>query len=401
MLNRSVAGISAAALLTVAISTAGLAQSPGASAPLPTSGEPIEVSGCVVREADYALATGAAPTAGDPSASAQQLVVAAGGAAAPAYVVTGIRESDLARYIGRRVEITGTVEQVREAARPGQDGSSTAVPSKGRLDDGIPPAGSTGVTPGGSPAHEAGDAVPGTAPAAAGTAGTPATARPDASLSAMARINVASFRAVDGECDELRASDTTTRAQEPSRSQNEAPAPKPPVPPPAAAEPITAVGCLVRQTPGGTALSSQTVPPGDDLVLSGAAVAPTGAANASAVPGSAPSGSGSGTVPSSSSAARTNPAVAPDRSFSLHARSAGERAALAKLVGQRIEIVGIVEDDARDARGRTGRAPGRTDDTAAAGTSGRVETAAPVSHPSAPLQRLTVSSFRALVGSCN
>ena len=399
MLNRSVAGMSAAALLTVAISTAGLAQSPVTSSSSP-GGEPVEVSGCVVREPDYVLATGAAPTAGDPSAAARQLIVATGGAAAPAYVVTGIREADLARYLGRRVEITGTLEQVREAGRPGQDGRAAADASKGRLDAGIPPAGSNGVTPGGSPAHEAGDAVPGTAPAPAGTAGTAATARPEASLSAMARINVATFRAVDGECDELRTSDATTRAQEPSRSRNEAPAPKPPAPSPEIAEPITAVGCLVRQTPGGTALSSQTVPPGDDLVLSGAALAPARAVDASAVPGSAPSGSGSGTVPSSASAGRTDPGPAPERSFSLAARSAAERAALAKLVGQRVEIVGTVEGD--DVRGRSERAPGRTGDAAAAaGTSGRVETAPPVSHPSAPMQRMTVSSFRAVVGSCN
>jgi hypothetical protein len=311
---------------------------------------------------------------------------------APPYGITGARESELGQYVGRRIEVTGTIEQARVAAPPTSGSGSDPVGNAGRVRGGLPPAGSTGVTPGGSPAHEQGDAIPGTA----ATTGASPVARPGGTAPAdLARINVTAFRVVEGACENLTPPATAPAPRganvPPSEERPAPPAPREAAttPPP---EPITVVGCLVRQT---TAEAGRT---GDELVLTQAVPRAAGTTPpASAVPGSAPSGSGSGTVPPAPAAQDAGTGTN-ERSFAI-AANGDDRAALAKRVGQRVEILGIL-DESTAAGSRTDEDTRRrvAED---AGGQGRVEKPAQTAHPSAPVRRITVTSFRAVGGTCN
>jgi hypothetical protein len=398
MLIRFSGGLSAAVLVTLALSPAG-AQSPGSAATAPRqSGDAVTVAGCIVRDADYAAATGSAPAVGDKTAAAVHLVLTTGDVTEVAYSLTGTREPEVARYVGRRVEITGSLEQVRVAAPPPAAGGAA---NAGRVTGGRPPSGASGVTPAGSPAHEPGDGLSGTASTTGGAPERVAGARPGASSDTLPRVNVTSFRPLEGDCEELRASETAAPRPDSSRPQAERPAVRPALGSTARSEQrITAIGCLVRQTSAGAALSAQDVA-ADDLVLTGATVAPTPTpAGRSAIPGSAPSGSGSGTIPPAASAAQNLPNVE-ERSFALRVQGTEDRAALTKYIGQRIEITAMVDDTEAGSRRTDSAASLPATGESTAGTSGRAETPSSAAHPSAPVQRVTVASFRPVGGSCN
>jgi hypothetical protein len=394
MLIRFSSGLSAAVFVTFALSPAG-AQSPGSAAPAPRQSGAITVAGCIVPDADYAAATGSPPAVGDKTAAPVHLVLTTGDVSEAAYSLTGTREPEVAQYVGRRVEITGSLEQVRVAApAPATGGAANA----GRVAGGRPPSGASGVTPAGSPAHEPGDGLSGTASTTGGAPEKAAPARPGPSSDTLPRVNVTSFRALEGECGELRASETTAPRPGSSRPQAETPAARPALDStPRSEQRISAIGCLVRQTSAGAALSAQDVA-ADDLVLTGATLAPTPAVR-SAVPGSSPSGSGSGTIPPAASAAQNPPAG--ERSFALRVPGTEDRAALTKYVGQRIEITATVDDTGAGSRRTDSASASPSTGEAAAGTSGRAETPSPAAHPSAPVQRVTVASFRPVGGSCN
>ena len=186
---------------------------------------------------------------------------------------------------------------------------------------------------------------------------------------------------------------------------------------------VTVTGCLVRQTRLGAAYTpGQGGNQNGDLVLTKSAVAgdPGPATNTTttqtAVPGSAPSGSGTGTINQSASSVGQAPVDAQERSFALTSARAEE---LHKLVGQRVELVGTLQASAtagtsgREDVRATGSTPATTDRdrerssaapagaTGSAGPGSRSEgETAPVAHPSAPVERLTVTSFRPVSGTC-
>jgi hypothetical protein len=99
-----------------------------------------------------------------------------------------------------------------------------------------------------------------------------------------------------------------------------------------------------------------------------------------AVPGTSPSTNDTGTI--AGAMARTPaPALVRDRSFTL---TGGDAAMLAKQVGQRVEVVGTVS---------------RPNAASASPKSG-AHTTTDTAHPSAPVERLTVVSFRPVGGAC-
>ena len=158
------------------------------------------------------------------------------------------------------------------------------------------------------------------------------------------------------------------------------------------ADRVTVTGCVVRQTGDGAALSANAE---GNLVLTKAVVA-TAQRNrpASAVPGSSPSGSDSGTIPVRPvSPTPENGSPLADKSFDLVGPSASR---LAGLIGQRVEIIGTLVREEKPATVATTGGAGRQ-----GGAGSRAEAGAPsVAHPSAPVERVTVMTFRAIGGGC-
>jgi hypothetical protein len=109
-----------------------------------TAGQPITVSGCIQREADYRRTAGAGrggaastgvgtgnefvltnammstASSGSPAASSGAAAPSATGTAGTtgntAYELTGTHEGDAAAFVGKRVEITGTMKAMTGAA---------------------------------------------------------------------------------------------------------------------------------------------------------------------------------------------------------------------------------------------------------------------------------------------
>ncbi len=405
--------VAALPLLVGSIATVASAQAAASQAARPGVGNAVTqvtVVGCVLKDDSVSLATGAGPDRG--SAQTMQLTLSGAAISAPAYSLTGIREADLAEHVGRRVELTGTVEQARiggpAAASPTTVGVGATAASKaaGAASKGTPPGGSaTGVTPQGATAHEPGDAAPGTiatdgpntgvgAPAAGAAPGSAAA------LGTLPRINVTSFRRVDGSC--LRIAEQTpvrpiapattsavqTQASAPVSSSGSAAR---------ATQPVTIVGCLVRQTPAGAAHTAHGADrdPGALVLTRAALVNPRPATVASAVPGSRPSGGGTGTVETTASAARNAPIGSEEKAFVVSAPGAGLDAQLAGYIGKRVEVVGMVSDPAAkpasETRGTSGTEPG---------TQRSAEPVPSSAHPSAPNQYVTITSVRPGAGSC-
>jgi hypothetical protein len=340
----------------------------------------ITVTACVIREADYTRSTSPPAT---PSPS--QLLLADADSGRATYSLTGTRESELLRYVGQRVEITGTLERPRTTpVLTAVDGTRTGSVNSAA-------AGAAGVTPEGGAAHEPSDAVAATIRAGQVNEPAPASSDPAYQVATLPRLNAASARSVSGTCAQLPRQEV--RPVVASNAQQSAPAATPVGV--AAPKPQMVRGCLARQTAGGTALSPQ-VDPGDSLVLvSASLVSAQPAPIVSAVPGSVPAGAGSGTVPNTAGTTGTAPVDAGKLTFALTV-AAGRRAELAGHVGQRIEVVGIVDEAGGGAR-QHGDAVEQRRGVSADGTRpGLADTA----HPSAPTQRMAVSSFRALGGEC-
>ena len=351
-----------------------------------SSRESTTVVACVARSADYVRATTAAADTG-------QLLLTDVRSGTPTHNLTGVREQDLMPYLGQRVEITGTIERARTT--PVLTTAEGAV--TGSVNSERPPA--AGVTPEGAAAHEPSDALAATVPA--GRVAEPTRISDPAYLVAvLPAMNAASFRRVAGACAPPPA-DRAPNAAAGERRAGQTPA--------ATALPqqarsadridrITARGCLVRQTAGGTALTPQASPT-DVLVLANASLiaAPLDAARG-AVPGSAPADAGSGTVPPAAGTSGQAPVDAGTVSYTLSLASGNTRE-LMEHVGDRIEVTGTLEassqSDTSDRRAVQQEAP------AAAGP-GRVQVApVEVAHVSTPARRIAVTTFRAVGGACN
>jgi hypothetical protein len=383
----------AAALLLALMGSLGAAAAAAQDqiGPSPATGrDAITVVACVTREADYARAT---PTEAKASAQPQLLLVMPD-SGTPTYSLTGVRELELAPHVGERLEITGTVEPASAVG--------VLITADGKKDGSITTetGGAAGVTPSGAPAHEPGDArsdtvETGIVPAA----GTSGTQDPTYQAAALPRLNATAFRRMAGTC-VAPAAEATASAVQPSPAaepeQRRAPTPQLSTREP---QSITAVGCLVQQTPTGSERAPQGVD-GETLVLIDVSLPDARpAAGGSAVPGSSPSGSGSGTLPE---AARTtgNAPVDTGRLAFVLAAGFGETRELTQHVGRRVEIIGTVDEGtpARSGNAAPRPSPSQPDPV---GTSGRIEPAPAVAHPSAPT-RMTVTSFRVLAGgTCN
>ena len=332
----------------------------------------ISAAGCLVREADYAARYGLSRGRETSPDGLGQLVLvmaergsttgvaSSSGSAtahvATAYVVTGVRERDLVAHAGKRVDLSGVVE-----ARMPRPTTGTVTQT---------PTGAVGVTPDGSPAHEPGDAAPGTATPDDGTApGSPVAIRD------LPRFNVSTIRLIDQACG-LPASAV---APEAPRSTSVAAATRVPVSAndPATWPRLTVVGCVVRE--------ADPVRPLDTvLALRKATVRPPAGARPGqgAVPGSLPSGSGSGTVGSSAVDSRSQ---AEEQGFAL----TGYDATLADHVDRRVEVTGLLAPANAVSIGQPAIAGTRSD-------------VSPVTaaHQSAPQRQLRVQSFRPIGSGC-
>lgn len=147
----------------------------------------------------------------------------------------------------------------------------------------------------------------------------------------------------------------------------------------ASGDKVTVVGCLARQTPDGAVPTPEQ--PRDNsmplLLTKARAVDPAAKGGA---PGTSPSANDTGTI--AGAIVRTpTPGSVRERSFTL---AGGDAATLAKEVGQRIEVVGTVS---------------RSSGPSAPPKSG-AHTTTDTAHPSAPVERLTVISFRPIGGAC-
>jgi hypothetical protein len=335
----------------------------------------ITVVACVVREADYVRSTAPEATA----AAGTQLLLANAQSGAPTYSLTGIREEELTQQVGQRVEISGTVEPARTTPiLTTADGNRTgSVKTEG--------PGAAGITPEGAAAHEPSDAVATTVQA--GKVNPPANkvSDPAYQVATLPRLNASSFRRVAGTC----ATPPTERTASVTPAASQVTTARP-SPSPATSQTVTARGCLVRQTQDGTALTPQSTGL-DSLVLSKASMADSRpSAVVSAVPGSAPSGSGSGTVPNAVATTGATPDDNGSLSFRL-ATAPGKAGELTQHVGERVEVVGTIDEEPRPVAEAAGASAG-----------GREQPAAPkVAHPSAPARLITVTTFRAVGGACN
>jgi hypothetical protein len=314
--------------------------------------------------------------------AAEQLLLADESSGRARYRLTGVRESELASHVGRRVEVAGTVEQPRTTpVLSTADGARAGVVNRTT-------PGAVGVTPDGSAAHEPSDALSATVPAGSVARPSRDEERED-SVDALPALNAASYRAIDGDC----ATPPSRAAADDTRVTAQASSPAPTAParaqqPAAVPQPVTVRGCLVRQTASGTALSPQ---PGtsDALVLTKAALSNATTNPNTGVPGSTPD-AGSGTIPRAVATSGA-PADAATLTFALHLQ-ASHRQQLLGHVGEQVELVGIVAEEPAAGAAEAGGAV----------IAGRAEAAKPdPAHPSAPARAITVSSFRAIGGMCN
>jgi hypothetical protein len=373
-----VAGIALAAL-----PSAGLAQDRRAAASSPES---MTVVGCVARSADYVRTTA-------PADGAAQLLLTDVRSGSPTYNVTGLREQELMSLVGQRVEITGTLERARTT--PVVTTAEGAV--TGSVNSERPPA--AGVTPDGAAAHEPSDALAATVPT--GRVSTPARVSDSAYLVAtLPGLNAASLRRVAGACPPPPAvgSQPAAATASPGEQRPVSPAPSQQRARAERLEPITARGCLVRQTPGGTALTPQSSP-SDVLVLADASLlaAPVNGARG-AVPGSTPGDSGSGTVPAPAATGGQAPVDAGTAAFTLFLSSADVRELVQQHVGDRVEVTGMLVASA----GNETADPRRIAAQPEAAGAGRVQVApVEVAHVSTPARGIAVTAVRPLGGACN
>jgi hypothetical protein len=340
----------AGALLSIAAGL--LAISSVATSQVSDSPRAMTVAGCLVTEREYAIARGLArpTTSGD-----TQLVVVLPKEAVRATVLdglalTGRQEAALVRDAGRRITLEGVLEPSLTA--------STVLTAREPLDDADSPTGAVGTTPGGSPAHEPSDAATLTAAVADGGPRSAEAGLRDraSSIADLSRLNVTAARDAGERCElEIAPVPVNTTID----------SPRPVTPRTAGREtgaPITVIGCLVREE----------VPDGSYLAVVGA-VTGTGTSRpqGSAVPGSSPSGANSGTI---GTGGASSSAVQP-WAFRLVTTDP----AVGRRVGQRVEVVGVVE--------RVDVAAGPTQN-------------ATTGHTTAPTRQIRVTSVRAASGSC-
>jgi hypothetical protein len=276
----------------------------------------VTAAGCLATEADFVRANGMRPWMPGVDLTSHVVLVDAAGTA---FAVNGTRERDLLTRVGSRVEVSGTLE-----------GWASDV-SLERLPEDVPLGG---------PAHEPSDA---SVARVEGPVLTPP---------ALPRINVRTFRAVDGACAPLvreTAKGTVPDGDRPAVARLAASTP--------VVERVRVQGCVLRD-PSGT----------DRLVLSQVVTRRPDAVATSAVPGSLPSGSGSGTT----AAPRPVATGGSTQAFYL----VGQDKLTMALLGSRAEIAGTLA--AADA------AP------AARGTG----------HQSAAVRVLTVETVRSIGGAC-
>ena len=279
----------------------------------------VTAAGCLATEADFVRANGMRPWMPGVDLTNHLVLVDAAGTT---FALNGTRERDLLTRAGSRVEVSGTLE-----------GWSSDV-SLERLPEDVPLGG---------PAHEPSDA---SVARVEGPVLTPP---------ALPRINVRTFRAVDGACAPLvrNAGPATSPAPDGGRPVTRlAAASAPPV------ERVRAQGCVLRDPSGS-----------DRLVLSQATIRRPDVVLSNAVPGAIPSGSGSGTTSTPRSVATAGGAQA----FYL----VGQHKLTMALLGSRAEIVGTLA--AADAA--AGRATGHT---SAAGRALTVETVRSIGGACAP-----------------
>jgi hypothetical protein len=319
--------------------------------------ETVSITGCLLTEAQYAQAHGLARDAASANgAVTSQLVVVLDGVT-HAYAVTGPGETRLASDVGHRVALEGVIEPaVVRNATEGQGGGG---------DSALTPAGAVGVTDAGSPAHEPSDATGGLRPRVV----SPATSPSDriAAIDDLVRINVSSARRIDGTCSAIAARQASTPARVATGTSGAGPAPSGSPAPNSRSSgsadvTVTLAGCLELRDDSAT--DSKTY-----LALTDARPVERVPRTGSAVPGSLPAGSGSGTV-GTTGVARGD-AVAESRAYRL----SGQESALTAYVGRRVEVTGRIDSD----ESRSNR-----------------ETA----HTSAPEQRVGVTSFQSIGGSC-
>jgi hypothetical protein len=143
MKTKAPAGLVAAGVLAfgVAASAQGGAQTPP-SATREAAAKEVTVAGCVQREADYRRArdSGKGGVAGTGVGAGNEFVLAdaslsagggsgatgTSGAAAMAYELTGPNEGKVSEFVGRRVEITGTLKGAETTASGRPTGGATA-----------------------------------------------------------------------------------------------------------------------------------------------------------------------------------------------------------------------------------------------------------------------------------
>ena len=351
------------------------------------SRDAITVVACVAREADYAR-----PTAGAGSPELQ-LLLANAQSGTPTYSLTGLREQELAQHVGRRVEISGTVEQPRTTPITATaDGSRRGVVN-------TEAPGAAGVTPDGAAAHEPSDAISSTVQAGQVADPKRGVSDPAYRVATLPRLNATSFRQVSGSCASVASrSESNAGVAASAAAPRQASAP-PPLSQPALtsrpSETVTARGCLVRRTAGGTALTPATDRL-DPLALTDASIAgPRVTAEAGGAPGTtAAADRGTGTLPTPVATSGATPQDAGRMALALTMAAEHQRE-LSRLVGERVEITGTLGEDAPE------RATGGSNAAGEPDAGGRNEPRPDAAHTSAPTRTVRVATFRALGGACN
>ena len=358
-------------VLSVALLTLGLESTSAAQPREPSGNEAVgatvSVTGCLLDERTYAAARGLATISSGSATGAQLVLVGdSGNGRTPGdvpsrlvYALTGVNEAKLRSKVGTRVELTGVVEPGEPTIAAGAD-----KPPNAPVDPNAP----VGVTPGGSPAHEQGDAVAG-----ASTLDSAAAATPDSTpiaLGDLARLNVRSSRSRGGSCPQPVAAAAPAPASPTPASSRPAESSAPRV---AAVTTIDVTGCVSRDSDNGQAFLLKEI----------SVNAPD--QRTSAVPGSVPSGSNSGTIPAAAPAGTTGSnAIA---GYTL----VGSTDLLTPHVGRRVRVTGTIDNARGDGRELV---PTRSE----TGVRGEVS-ASGVPHPSA--QELRVRTITDAGGRCN
>ena len=142
---------SASAVLAATLFTAAVgAQTPAQPAPTPAatqSGQQVKLIGCIQREADYRQARdkGKGGVAGTGIGVADEFVLtnasmatqglkSDAGPVDPAYELTGANEAKAKDFVGKRVEISGTLKPAETSATGKPTGGATAGPPPTGLD---------------------------------------------------------------------------------------------------------------------------------------------------------------------------------------------------------------------------------------------------------------------------